>query len=212
VLDRLRRRRPDASATEVFGTSDVWVVAGLGNPSADYASTRHNLGHLVVDALLERAGDTLRTHKSRQAQACEVRLGGVPGERTVLMRARDYMNNSGGAVASILSYYKVTPDRLIVVHDELDIPYGELRAKFGGGDGGHNGVRSVRKVLGTGDFYRVRVGIGRPPGRQDPADYVLRPFTAAERRELTVVVQRAADCVESLLADGLATTQSSFNH
>jgi PTH1 family peptidyl-tRNA hydrolase len=165
---------------------------------------------MVLDLLVNRTGGALKAHRSR-ALVLEGRLGPLPGERVVLARPTAYMNESGGQVAAALQFFKVGPERLLVVHDELDIPYGELRAKFGGGDGGHNGVRSVRKALGTGDFYRVRVGIGRPPGRQDPADFVLRPFTAAERRELAVVVQRAADCVESLLADGLERTQSTFN-
>jgi peptidyl-tRNA hydrolase, PTH1 family len=127
------------------------------------------------------------------------------------MRGRSFMNESGGPVAAVLGYYKVPADRLVVVYDELDIPYGDLRVRLGGGDSGHNGVRSVKQVLGTADFYRVRVGIGRPPGRQDAADYVLRPFSAAQRRELDLLVQRAADGVESLLIKGLEPTQNLFH-
>jgi PTH1 family peptidyl-tRNA hydrolase len=191
--------------------SDVWVIAGLGNPGPDYAATRHNVGYLVVDELLARTGGTLRQHKSRRAVAAEGRLNGPLGQRAVLMRGHGYMNESGGPVSSVLAYYSVPPSRLVVIHDELDIPYGDLRVKLGGGDNGHNGLRSVRAVLGTGDFYRVRVGIGRPPGRQDPAAFVLKPFSAVERRELDLHVQRAADCVETLLAQGLERTQNEFN-
>jgi peptidyl-tRNA hydrolase, PTH1 family len=202
----LRRRNRDEPVP-----ADVWVVAGLGNPGADYAATRHNLGYLVVDELLRRSGTTLRAHKSGRALVAEARLGAAPGERVVLLRARGFMNESGGPVKAVLGYYKVPADRLVVVHDELDIPYGELRVRLGGGDSGHNGVRSVKQVLGTGDFYRVRVGIGRPPGRQDAADYVLRPFSATQRRELDLLVQRAADSVESLRVIGLEPTQNFFH-
>ncbi len=188
-----------------------WVVVGLGNPGAEYAGTRHNVGHLVVDELATRAGGAWKAHRSGRALAVEGRLGGSPGERVVLAKSRSYMNESGGPVAALLSFYKAGPDRLIVVHDELDLPYGDLRVKFGGGDNGHNGLKSLRRSLGTGDFYRVRLGIGRPPGRQDPAAWVLKPFSAAERRDVAVHVQRGADAVESLATVGLAITQGRFN-
>jgi peptidyl-tRNA hydrolase, PTH1 family len=206
VLGRLVRRTSEKSMP-----GDVWVVAGLGNPGPDYAATRHNLGYLVVDELLERSNGSLRPHKSGRALTAEVRLNGPTGQRVVLMRGRGYMNESGGPVSSVLGYYKVEPDRLVVVHDELDIPYGDLRVKFGGGDNGHNGLRSVRQSLGSGDFFRVRVGVGRPPGRQDSADFVLKPFTGVERRELDLHVQRAADSVESLVDKGLERTQNAYN-
>jgi PTH1 family peptidyl-tRNA hydrolase len=206
VLGRLLGRTRDTDVP-----SDVWVIAGLGNPGPEYAPTRHNLGYLVVDELLRRSGRTLRPAKSGRGMAAEARLGDGPGERAVLVRARGYMNDSGGSVSAMLGYYKATPEKLVVIHDELDIPYGDLRIKFGGGDSGHNGVRSVRKSLGTGDFYRVRVGIGRPPGRQDPADFVLKPFSAAERRDLELNVQRAADCVEMLVVKGLVATQNQYH-
>lgn len=206
MLGRLLGRGRDSDVP-----SDVWVISGLGNPGAEYAATRHNLGYLVVDELLRRTSATLRPGKAGRALAAEVRLGTLPGQRAVLLRSRGYMNESGGSVASMLGYYRVAPERLIVIHDELDIPYGDLRIKFGGGDGGHNGLKSLRKSLGTGDFYRVRVGIGRPPGRQDPADFVLKPFSAVERRELDVHVQRAADSVEMLVSRGLVATQNQFH-
>jgi PTH1 family peptidyl-tRNA hydrolase len=191
---------------------DGWIVVGLGNPGPTYAATRHNVGYLVADELAERMGGTWKAHPSGRAQVVEGRLCGIPGFRTVLGRPRSYMNESGGPVSTLMSFFKAEPDRLIVIHDELDIPYGELRVKLGGGDNGHNGLKSVRRSLGTGDYYRVRVGVGRPPGRQDAADFVLSSFSPPERRELDLHVNRAADAVESLLSSGLDATQNEFNH
>lgn len=210
MLGRLRRHRAPQDVEETV-PSDLWVVAGLGNPGPAYAATRHNAGYLVVDELLDRMRASLRPHKSGRALAAEGRLNAPGGQRAVLMRGRGFMNESGGPVAAVLGYYKVAPDHLVVVHDELDLPYGDLRTKIGGGDNGHNGLRSIRQSLGSGDFYRVRFGIGRPPGRQDSADFVLKPFGTVERRDLDLWVQRAADCVESLLANGLEQTQNQFN-
>ena len=190
---------------------DGWVVVGLGNSGPAYADTRHNVGFLVADDLARRMGGRWRAHKSGRALVVEGRLAGVPGIRTVLGRGRGFMNESGGPVTALLAFYKATPDRLLVIHDELDIPYGTVRVKLGGGDNGHNGLRSVRSTLGTGDFYRLRVGIGRPPGRQDPADFVLKPFTATERRELDLHVGRGADAVESLLSEGLERAQNLYH-
>jgi len=190
---------------------DGWIVVGLGNPGPSYAATRHNVGYLVADELAQRMGASWKAHKSGRALAVEGRLGGIPGVRTVLGRGRCYMNESGGPVAQLLQFYKSSPDRLIVIHDELDLPYGDLRAKHGGGDNGHNGLRSIRRSLDTGDYVRLRVGIGRPSGRQDMADYVLSPFAPVERRELDLHVQQAADAVESLVTDGLEKTQNQFN-
>jgi len=193
--------------------TDVWLVVGLGNPGPAYAGHRHNVGYLVDDVLAQRMGSPFRAHKSGRADVVEGRLGPVGAEtpRVVLARARSYMNESGGAVSTLATFYKVPPERIIAVHDELDIPYGALRIKLGGGDNGHNGLRSMRSSLGTGDFYRVRVGIGRPPGRQDPADFVLSNYSATERKELEINVVEAADAVESLVADGLEKTQQRFN-
>jgi peptidyl-tRNA hydrolase, PTH1 family len=193
--------------------TDVWLVVGLGNPGPAHAGHRHNVGYLVDDVLAERMGSRFRAHKSGRADVVEGRLGPVGAEtpRVVLARPRSYMNESGGAVSTLAKFYKVPPERIIAVHDELDIPYGALRIKLGGGDNGHNGLRSMRSSLGTGDFYRVRVGIGRPPGRQDPADFVLSNYSAAERKELEMNVVEAADAVESLVADGLEKTQQRFN-
>jgi PTH1 family peptidyl-tRNA hydrolase len=193
--------------------TDVWLVVGLGNPGPAYAGHRHNVGYLVDDVLAERMGSPFRVHKSGRADVVEGRLGPVGAEtpRVVLARPRSYMNESGGAVSTLAKFYKVPPERIIAVHDELDIPYGALRIKLGGGDNGHNGLRSMRSSLGTGDFYRVRVGIGRPPGRQDPADFVLSNYSTAERKELKMNVVEAADAVESLVADGLEKTQQRYN-
>ena len=192
-------------------TYDGWIVVGLGNPGPSYESTRHNVGYLVADELAERMGGSWKAHKSGRALAIEGRLAGVPGVRTVLGRGRCYMNESGGPVSALLKFYKATPEQLVIVYDELDLPYGDMRIKFGGGDNGHNGLKSVRASLDTGDWYRVRVGISRPPGRQAPADYVLKPFSTTERRELDLHVNRAADAVESLLTEGLENTQNRFN-
>jgi len=193
--------------------ADVWLVVGLGNPGPSYAGTRHNVGHLVTDELARRLGGSWRAHKTGRADVLEGRLGtpGTPAPRIVLARPRCYMNESGGPVSALLKFYKATPEQLVIVYDELDLPYGDMRIKFGGGDNGHNGLKSVRASLGTGDWYRVRVGISRPPGRQAPADYVLKPFSTTERRELDLHVNRAADAVESLLTEGLENTQNRFN-
>ena len=195
------------------GSPAVWLVVGLGNPGPTYAGHRHNVGYLVVDVLAERMGASLRAHKSGRAEVVEGRLGAIGPDtpRVVLARARSYMNDVGGAVSTLAKFYKVPPERVVAVHDELDIPYGALRLKLGGGDNGHNGLRSMRASLGTGDFHRVRVGIGRPPGRQDPADFVLSNFSPTEREELEINVIEAADAVESLVAEGLERTQQRFN-
>lgn len=194
-------------------TEDRWIIVGLGNPGPEYAATRHNVGYRVADLLASNMGGAFRAHRSGRADVVEGRLGG-PGTTTppvVVARARTYMNDSGDAVRRLLDFYKVPAPRLVVVHDELDLPLGSLRVKFGGGDNGHNGLKSLRAALRTGSYHRVRIGIGRPPGRQAPADFVLRPFATAERQEADIAVARAADAVESLLHRGLLLTQSDFH-
>jgi PTH1 family peptidyl-tRNA hydrolase len=193
--------------------AEVWLVVGLGNPGPSYAEDRHNVGYLVTDVLAERMGASFRAHKSGRADVVEGRLAppGTPGPRVVLVRARTYMNESGGPVKQLAAFYKVPAERIVAVHDELDIPFDTMRVKLGGGDNGHNGLRSLRGALGTGDFYRVRVGIGRPPGRQDVSDFVLSSFSPAERKTLPLQVTSAADAVESLLTEGLERTQARFN-
>jgi PTH1 family peptidyl-tRNA hydrolase len=183
------------------------LVVGLGNPGPRYANTRHNAGFLVVDLLAERIGGRFKAHKGR-ADVVEGRLAGLP---VVLAKPKSYMNESGGPVVAIARFYKVPVERITVVHDELDLPFGSLRLKRGGGDGGHNGLRSTTAALGTNEYARVRFGIGRPPGRMDPADYVLREFSAVERKDLGFHVDRAADAVEALLTGGLEAAQNAFN-
>ena len=191
----------------------MWLVVGLGNPGPAYAGHRHNAGYLVVEELASRMSSPFRSHKTGRADVVEGRLGmpGAPGPRVVLARPRCYMNESGGPVKALATFYKLEPEQLVVVHDEIDIPFGTLRVKLGGGDNGHNGLRSVRSALGTGDFYRVRAGVGRPPGRQEVADFVLTNYSTTERKELPFQIDRAADAVESLVTDGLAETQQRFN-
>ena len=187
----------------------TWLVVGLGTPGPTYAATRHNVGYLVTDVLAARMGGRFTKHKP--SGVAEVVEGRLAGERTVLGRSRGYMNESGGPVSALLKYYDVDPEQLVVIHDELDIDFGALRLKLGGGDNGHNGLKSIRQSIGTGDFHRVRMGIGRPPGRQSVHDFVLKPFSATERKELDVNVEEAADAVESLIQQGLSATQSAFN-
>jgi peptidyl-tRNA hydrolase, PTH1 family len=194
--------------------AEVWLVVGLGNPGPTYAGHRHNVGYLVTDELARRLGSSWRAHKTGRAEVVEGRLGpaGVPdAPRVVLARPRSFMNELGGATKALATFYKVAPERVVAIHDELDIPFGTLRVKLGGGDNGHNGLKSLRSSFGTGDFHRVRVGIGRPPGRQEVADFVLSGYSSTERKELPFQVDTAADAVESLLTDGLARTQGRFN-
>lgn len=193
--------------------NDVWLVVGLGNPGPSYAGHRHNVGHLVVDELAKRMGGSFRSDRSGRADVVEGRLGppGGSGPRVVLMKPRSYMNESGGAVSTLVRFHKVPPDHVVAIHDELDIAFGTLRTKLGGGDNGHNGLRSMRSALGTGEFHRVRAGIGRPPGRQPVADFVLSNYSATERKELPFQVMDAADAVESLVLEGLERTQQKFN-
>jgi PTH1 family peptidyl-tRNA hydrolase len=192
---------------------EVWLVVGLGNPGPSYAGHRHNVGYLVAAELADRMGSPFRAHRSGRAEVVEGRLTppGSPGPRVVLARTRSYMNESGGPVKQLATFYKVPPERIIAIHDELDLPFDTMRVKLGGGDNGHNGLRSLRGALGTGDFYRVRLGIGRPPGRQDVSDFVLSDYSASERKVLPMQVVTAADAVESLVTEGLAATQSRFN-
>ena len=191
-------------------TEPVWLVVGLGNPGPSYAGNRHNVGYRVVDELVARLGGSLRSHRAGRADVLEGRTS-IGGPRVVLARPRSYMNETGGPVAALASFYKVPVTRVVAVHDELDIAFDTLRVKLGGGDNGHNGLKSMRASLGSGDFHRVRVGIGRPPGRQAPADFVLSDFSSVERKVLPLHLDRAADAVETLLGDGLVAAQHRFN-
>jgi PTH1 family peptidyl-tRNA hydrolase len=198
------------------GTADTpWLVVGLGNPGARYAATRHNVGQVVVDLLAERAGVRFARHGRAQAVVAEGRLGtlagGVPGPRVVLAKPTTYMNVSGGPVSGLAKYFGIAPDHLLVVHDEVDIPFDTIKLKVGGGEGGHNGLRDITKALGSKDYVRVRVGVGRPPGRTDTADHVLREFSATERKNLPILVDDAADAVEMVLTDGLLAAQGKYH-
>ncbi|MCS6581424.1 aminoacyl-tRNA hydrolase [Curtobacterium sp. MCLR17_043] len=186
-------------------TDHILVVVGLGNPGPDYAGNRHNVGQMVLDELASRMGATFKKHKTPN-QVAEGRL--VPGgTRLVLAKPGSFMNTSGGPVSSVLGFYSATPADLVVVHDELDLPFDTVRLKGSGGHGGHNGLRDIIKATGTNEFMRVRVGIGRPPGRQDPADYVLRDFSAAEKKTLPILLADAADAVQAIAEVGLLAAQ-----
>ncbi|GAA3059695.1 aminoacyl-tRNA hydrolase [Streptomyces olivoverticillatus] len=191
--------------------SSPWLIVGLGNPGPEYAGNRHNVGFMVADLLAERMGAKFKAHKAR-AQVVEGRLGapGPTGRRVVVAKPMSFMNLSGGPTAALRDFYKVPVGRIVAVHDELDIDYGTLRLKVGGGDNGHNGLKSITKAMGP-DYCRVRFGIGRPPGRMPVADFVLKDFSSTERKELDYQVDRAADAVESLILDGLERAQGTYN-
>ncbi|MEU3279625.1 aminoacyl-tRNA hydrolase [Streptomyces antibioticus] len=192
--------------------SAPWLVVGLGNPGPEYAMNRHNVGFMVADLLAERIGGRFKRAGKAQAQVVEGRIGppGPAGRRVILVKPMSFMNLSGGPVNALRDFYKVPAAQVVAVHDELDIDYGVLRLKLGGGDNGHNGLKSMTKVLGP-DYHRVRFGIGRPPGRMQVADFVLKDFASAERKELDYFVDRAADAVECLVIEGLERAQSTYN-
>lgn len=197
------------SADRLVGTH---LVVGLGNPGPKYAATRHNVGQMVLDHIAETAGGRFGAARRAQAVVLEGRLG-IPGadERVVLAKTTTYMNVSGGPVAALAAYYDVPPERIVVVHDEVDIPFDTVRLKRGGGEGGHNGLRDITKALGTKDYLRVRVGVGRPPGSRDTADHVLAPFSSTERKSLPLLISDAADAVEALVLGGLTAAQQRFH-
>ena len=189
--------------------TDTWLIVGLGNPGAQYQGNRHNVGQMVLDELAGRIGAGFKTHKAR-AQVVEGRLG-IGGPRVVLAKPMTYMNVSGGPVSALANFYGISPNHVVAVHDEIDIPFNTVKLKTGGGEGGHNGLRDISKALSTKDYLRVRVGVGRPPGRMDTADYVLRDFGTAELKELPFLLDEAADAVELLLRDGLLAAQQKFH-
>ena len=188
-------------------TDERWIIVGLGNPGPEYAGNRHNAGQMVLDLLAERIGARFKAHRTRN----DIAEGRLSGQPVTLARPRSYMNLSGGPVAALLGFYKLSPERLVVIHDELDVSFGVVRLKLGGGDNGHNGLRSLTSSLGTRDYYRARFGIGRPPGRMDPAAFVLKDFSAQERKELPFALDRAADAVEALITKGLAEAQNEYH-
>ena len=188
---------------------DQWLVVGLGNPGPGYAAHRHNVGQMALDELASRIGAPFKRHKTNAAVAEGRAAPG--GARLVLAKPNSFMNLSGGPVSQLVRFYSVPPERLIVLHDELDIPFDTIRLKVGGGHGGHNGLRDIQAAIGTADFARVRIGIGRPPGRQDPADFVLTPFSKAERAALPSLLADAADATEQLIAEGLPAAQQRWH-
>lgn len=185
-----------------------WLIVGLGNPGPQYETTRHNIGALCADVLAERINSKFSKSSRLRSDVAEGRFGQT---RVVIAKPHSFMNESGGPTKSLINYYKVPLEQVVVLHDELDIDFATQRYKFGGGDNGHNGLKSIRSALGTGDFVRVRLGIGRPPGRQDPADFVLKPFSGAERTALGDFFDVAADGIEALVTQGLLKAQNDFN-
>jgi PTH1 family peptidyl-tRNA hydrolase len=187
-----------------------WLVVGLGNPGREYAANRHNVGFMVADLLASRVGGKFGRHKRAVAEVAEGRLG-FGGPKLILVKPLTFMNLSGAPVVALAQFFKVPVDNVVAVHDELDLPYGQVRVKRGGGEGGHNGLRSMSKSLGSKEYARVRFGIGRPPGRQDPADYVLSDFSGAERKELAFLVDRTADVAEAVVLEGVEWAQNKYH-
>ena len=190
--------------------SDTWLIVGLGNPGPNYAKTRHNIGQMVLDELAKEVGGSFKKHSKASAVVVEGRLG-FGGPKVILMKSLGYMNTSGGPVSAIAKFYSIDPDHIIVVHDELDIPFDTIKVKIGGGEGGHNGLRDITKALGSKDYYRVRTGIGRPPGRMDTADFVLKPFSSTEAKDLPFLISNAADATMMLVKESLLATQQRYH-
>ena len=190
--------------------SDAWLIVGLGNPGPEYEKTRHNIGQMVLDELAKEVGGSFKKHSKASAVVVEGRLG-FGGPKVILMKSLGYMNTSGGPVSAVAKFYGIDSDHIIVVHDELDIPFDTIKLKIGGGEGGHNGLRDITKVLGTKDYYRVRTGIGRPPGRMDTADFVLKPFSSTEAKDLPFLISNAADATMMLVKEGLLATQQRYH-
>lgn len=190
--------------------ADSWLILGLGNPGPEYAATRHNIGQMVLDELATEVGGSFKKHSKARAQVLEGRLG-IGGPKVILAKPLTYMNLSGGPTSALANFYGIEPDRIIVVHDELDIPFDSVKLKIGGGEGGHNGLRDISKALATKDYYRVRTGIGRPPGQMPTADFVLKPFSSTEKKTLPFLISHAADATELLIREGLLTAQQQFH-
>jgi PTH1 family peptidyl-tRNA hydrolase len=189
----------------------TWLVVGLGNPGDQYAATRHNVGQMVIDQLVKRQSVKLASHKSRTHIAA-YKLGvGIDAHQIILAKSQSYMNETGGPIKALANFYSVEPEKIIVLHDELDIGFAAIRTKLGGGDNGHNGLKSMTSAFNTPDYYRVRLGIGRPMGQQDPADFVLKQFSKEEKKDLDEFIERGADVVEFLIEKGLELTQGKFN-
>ena len=189
-------------------TANAWLIVGLGNPGSNYEGTRHNIGATAIDYVVSAASNRLSKHKRANAVVCETRIADT---KVILAKPLSYMNESGGPVSGLMDYYDISAERLVVLHDELDIPAATNRIKFGGGDNGHNGLKSIRAAIGTGDFYRLRLGIGRPDQNQDPADFVLKKFSKAEKPEIELMVAKTSELLEMLIKEGLAATQNTFH-
>lgn len=198
---------PSAQIPDINTVSGPILIAGLGNPGAQYELTRHNVGYMALDELCERTSPTVTLSPNKRTNAL-VGRGTLNGTPVILMKSRTYMNDSGRAIAATAQFFSVPATNIIVLHDDLDLEENTLRLKRGGGEGGHNGLKSMTQHLGTKDYLRVRIGIGRPRGRMNPADYVLKQFSARECEDLGVTIQEAADAVELLLQEGLASTQN----
>lgn len=203
------RKKHDRQDKKDEAVSDAWLIVGLGNPGPKYETTRHNVGQMALDVLADRIGGRFASHKTNSRVAEGFLRPGGP--KLVLAKSNGYMNTSGGPVSALAKYFGVSADHIVVLHDELDLPFDSLKLKQGGGHGGHNGLRDIAKALDTPDFLRVRIGIGRPPGQQDAADYVLRPFGTSERDTLAVLLEDAADATESLVNEGLLAAQQRFH-
>jgi PTH1 family peptidyl-tRNA hydrolase len=189
----------------------TWLVVGLGNPGDQYAATRHNIGQMVIDELAKRHSVKLSSHKSR-TEIAAYKLGvGADAHSIILGKSKSYMNETGGPIKALANFYSVEPNNIIALHDELDIPFAAIRTKIAGGDNGHNGLKSMTSAFATAEYYRIRLGIGRPMGEQDPADFVLKAFSKVEQKELGEFISRSADAVESLINHGLELTQQNFN-
>jgi PTH1 family peptidyl-tRNA hydrolase len=189
----------------------TWLVVGLGNPGDKYAATRHNVGQMVIDELVRRHNVKLSSHKSRTHIAA-FKLGvGLDAHPVIIAKSHSFMNETGGPIKALANFYSVEPQKIIALHDELDIPFAAIRTKIAGGDNGHNGLKSMTSAFGTAEYYRVRLGIGRPMGEQDPGDFVLKAFSKVEQKDLGEFIVRGADVVESLISDGLERTQTRYN-
>ncbi len=191
-----------------MSATDAWLVVGLGNPGPAYARTRHNIGAIVIDELAQRFNSPLKRHKRALAEVAEIKIG---EHKVVIAKPLSYMNESGGPVKALVTFYKVPLEQIVILHDELDIALGTIRLKLGGGDNGHNGLKSIRSAFNSGEWHRVRLGIGRPPGNQDPSDFVLKPFSASESAEVSVLRENGAEATQKLITDGLLAAQSTFN-
>lgn len=194
---------------------EPWLVFGLGNPGPKYEATRHNIGQMVIVELGDRLGVRLSRSKLR-AHVGTGRLPvgpvpGVPGPRIVLAASTGYMNESGGPVRALSDFYSIPPEKIIAIHDDVDLPFDTIKAKIGGGEGGHNGLRSMTSALGTKNYLRIRAGVGRPIGRQDTADFVLKPFSKQEREVLPMFLSDTADAVEMCITEGLDAVQQKFH-